>query len=557
MFNLLPDVASRFVSVSENTVTLLQLNIWKTEKESESERERMAMDIPFEQINQLQISLRKSANLSSYDPDDPSFHNLPSAEEAIAELDPSPLYLRCKHCKGRLLRGVQSLICVFCGREACKDVPPDPINFQNTIGYRWLLESLKLDGSEIVEPPIEANNSNRGQAAPKEEIPLSDLLDLEITWFSQSEKFGTTFSNETPVQSKISLNLAGVSLENFFDKVEKDGIFNASEESAAPNKQIVSKENIQGHDNLNLFENVRPSETAVPSMGGESSYSDSGWGADFQSAASGAHHEESTSYDPFVNATVDLSVHMDDVFGPGKDSIDRKEREMTGSASMANDWFEDDLWSGSKSGLTSQPEEFKKTANVKDGHLMGNVNTYSSTTVDWVQENQWQSSSNEAPDNKNTSADVDLFDGWNDFTSTTRAQNSSSSSWKQTTMPSNDQTSELNLFSSSNHPEDTNFGSLSQPDLFSGNFGSSNGSTEGNKIQSGTSALDRTSEANAIDGGISENFEKGGAVSIVKTSSKPDDVETLLSQMHDLSFMLDSNLSIPPNQGGLNSSSQG
>lgn len=111
------------------------------------ERGKMAMDVPFEQINQVQISLRKSANLSSYDPDDPSFHNLPSAEEAIAELDPSPPYLRCKHCKGRLLRGVQSLICVFCGREVCKDIPPDPINFRNTIGYRWLLDSLKLDGS--------------------------------------------------------------------------------------------------------------------------------------------------------------------------------------------------------------------------------------------------------------------------------------------------------------------------------------------------------------------------------------------------------------------------
>lgn len=343
-----------------------------------------------------------------------------------------------------------------------------------------------------MEPPIEVNNSNRGQTAPNEEISLSDLLDLEITWFSQTEKFGSSFPNETPVQSKSPLNLTGVNLENFFDKREKDDIFNVSEESAAPNKQIVSKESIQGHDNLNLFENVRPSETAVLFMGGESSHSDSAWGADFQSSASGTHHEESTSYDPFVNATVDLSAHMDDIFGPGKDTIDRKERDMMGSASMANDWFEDDLWSGSKSGLTSQPEEFKITANVKDGRLMGNVNT-SSTTVDWVQQNQWQSGSDKAPDNKNSSADDDLFNDWNDFTSTTGAQNPSESSLKQTMMPSNDQTSEINLFSSSNDPEDANFGSFSQPDLFSGNFSSSNGSTEGNKIPLRTSALGRYS----------------------------------------------------------------
>lgn len=111
------------------------------------------MEIPFDQIKQLQISLRKQANLSSYYPedDDVLLPNLPSTEEAIAALDPSPPYLRCKHCKGRLLRGVQSFICVFCGTEACNDVPPDPINFRNTIGFRWFLGSFSLDGSVCLQ----------------------------------------------------------------------------------------------------------------------------------------------------------------------------------------------------------------------------------------------------------------------------------------------------------------------------------------------------------------------------------------------------------------------
>lgn len=330
-----------------------------------------------------------------------------------------------------------------------------------------------------MEPPIDAITSNRGQTAPKEEIRLSDLLDLEITWVSQSEKSGTSFSNEAPVQSMGSLNLTGVNIENFFNKREKDS-FNAFEESAAPSKQFVNNESIQGHENLNLFENLRPSETTVPSTRGESHYSDSGWGADFQSAASGTNHE-STSYDPFANSVVDLSAHMETVFGGS-----RKERDMTGSASKANDWFEDDLWSSSKSGLTSQPEEFKMTANVKEGQLqMGNVNSFSSTTIDWVRENQWQTSSDKDLDKKNTSADNDLFDAWNDFTSTASAQSPAN------LMPPNDQASEINLFSSSNHPEDTNFGNFSQPDLFSGNLSSSNVSTEGSKIHSGTSAIDR------------------------------------------------------------------
>lgn len=107
----------------------------------------MAVEIPTDAIKQLQISLRKEAKMSSYDPDDTPLANLPSPEETISEVDPSPPYLRCKHCKGRLLRGVASLICVFCGRETCEDLPPDPINFRNTFGYQWLLKSLALNGS--------------------------------------------------------------------------------------------------------------------------------------------------------------------------------------------------------------------------------------------------------------------------------------------------------------------------------------------------------------------------------------------------------------------------
>ncbi|KAM0955804.1 hypothetical protein ACFX2A_024650 [Malus domestica] len=107
----------------------------------------MAMEIPMDVIKQVQISLRKEAELSSYDPDDTPLPNLPSVKETLAELDPSPPYLRCKHCKGQLLRGVQTLTCVFCSREHCKDFPPDPINLRDTFGYRWLLQYLSLSGS--------------------------------------------------------------------------------------------------------------------------------------------------------------------------------------------------------------------------------------------------------------------------------------------------------------------------------------------------------------------------------------------------------------------------
>lgn len=49
--------------------------------------------------------------------------------------------------------------------------------------------------------------------------------------------------------------------------------------------------------------------------------------------------------------------------------------------------------------------------------------------------------------------------------------------------------------------------------------------------------------------------EKGGVVSSARTMPSSNDVESLLSQMKDLSFMLESNLAIPQKRDGFNSSS--
>lgn len=107
----------------------------------------MALDIPEDLIKRVQISLRREANLASYNPDDTSLPKLPSLQQTLSQLDPSPPYLRCKHCKARLLRGIQSLICVFCGRHHHLDPIPEPLVFRNTFACRWFLDSLDLDGS--------------------------------------------------------------------------------------------------------------------------------------------------------------------------------------------------------------------------------------------------------------------------------------------------------------------------------------------------------------------------------------------------------------------------
>lgn len=69
---------------------------------------------------------------------------------------------------------------------------------------------------------------------------------------------------------------------------------------------------------------------------------------------------------------------------------DKKDREMTGSASMANDWSQDDLSCKPNLGLTGQPEVFNMITN-EEGSLEVNVNS-SSTELD-----SFQGSNNEGP----------------------------------------------------------------------------------------------------------------------------------------------------------------
>lgn len=50
----------------------------------------------------------------------------------------------------------------------------------------------------------------------------------------------------------------------------------------------------------------------------------------------------------------------------------------------------------------------------------------------------------------------------------------------------------------------------------------------------------------SVRGGSNAEVAKNGGFSSATTGSKTDDIEILMSQMHDLSFMLERNLSIPP-----------
>ncbi|KAJ6390213.1 hypothetical protein OIU77_024434 [Salix suchowensis] len=514
----------------------------------------MAFEIPEDDIRELQISLRKEAGLTSYNLEENDW--LPDLaslnDSSIADIDPSPPYLRCKNCRGRLLRGVNSTICVFCGRQHNQDIPPDPIKFMSTFGSRWFLQSLHLDGSEIVGSIIEAKELNRRQSTSRKEFPLSELLDLEIRWPSESERPETSVADKTPAQNLRTLNLGGVDLNNFFGEPKVDSVPALSQEQLTLNKQMDSTGGnaVHGHENLSLFENVQPSETIGGSDKDVSGDWSSGWEAEFQSASSGTQHRESKTSVPFVSSSsVDLSAHMDSVFGPAKDVSEGKTNEN--ATSSASSSFKDDLWSIPGTGVAGQDVLFKLDINDEGGGRRGTSNNSSMMNVELIQDNQWQTTTttSKSDENKTNDENDDSFDAWNDFTGSS-VQMPSNNSVKQDMLPYVDQASEINLFGGSSISQDVDFGNISQPDFFSGALNNQNGSSEANVTQTETYVSDRVDSLNQDDGNT-EDLKKGE-----NTRSKADEAEMLMSQMHDLSFMLESNLSVPQKIESFSSSSK-
>ncbi|XP_054795037.1 uncharacterized protein LOC129300490 [Prosopis cineraria] len=148
----------------------------------------------------------------------------------------------------------------------------------------------------MVEPVNKGNDSNRERSASKEEIPLSELLDLEIIRPSESDGPQTGNSDEAAFQSKGSLNLAAVDLDRF---AQRKFASDAFEDQLASKKLVDSAEDkpLQTNENLSLFQNDLTPETTTGPSEGQSGNSFSGWEADFQSAGSEAVDKEARSFD--------------------------------------------------------------------------------------------------------------------------------------------------------------------------------------------------------------------------------------------------------------------
>ncbi|XP_057417756.1 uncharacterized protein LOC130711968 [Lotus japonicus] len=377
----------------------------------------MAFEMPLDQIKQLQILLREKASLSWYQPEKEgnlALPKLPSVAETVSKLDPSPPNLRCKNCNGRLLRGLQSFMCVFCGTNPHEDLPPDLIKFKNSIGYRWLLESLHLDGSEMVAPTLDENALNRGRSESKDEIPLSELLDLEIRWPSEAERTLSNNSDSTASPGKSSLNLAGVDLDSFFDRRDSDSDISEQKLTSRIEVGAASDNTLKANKNLS-----QAWEAATGSTEDQSGDSFSGWEADFKSASSGPVHEGSQSDHSKVESH-SVSGNWDGSVGV------KKNNDINPSASTKNDGYQGDEWRTSNSELHNQSGKSESGMNLNQTKLPETANGSSTRNFDWMQDDQWEGNDNKTPDTVGNNEADDSFDTWNDFTGSVSTRDPSS-----------------------------------------------------------------------------------------------------------------------------------
>ncbi|KAI3695457.1 hypothetical protein L1987_78454 [Smallanthus sonchifolius] len=502
--------------------------------------EAMELDVATDLLNKAQIGFREAVGVSSFDW---KHTNLPS----VPTLDPSPSYLRCKFCQGKLLRGLQSLICIYCGEYQKNDL--NPISFNSTHAYNCF---EYVSRKERVGSLAEENGINGGQSPAEDELTLSELLGLKIS------RRVPDVPEEQPVSSKADQNKIFEDQESFTSDWNAEFQFAdtkmENENLGTPNFDFFTESKIDVVSGVPEEQPVSIKADQNKTFGDQERFT-SDWNSDseFQFADSKMDNENFESVDPHLGADADLSAHMDMIFGqkeinqkpiddydPFQDlfsdmnSIVQAKDGLSGDLNDINfkhvdeDWFSDGNW---------QNSSCKNVDIIKDGNLF-DIKPQIDPVTFWSGNSYLIKSDKHHSEVTDWFQDNDGFDEWNDFTSSTGNQDSRKENSNERA-GSSEKISELNLFPSTDDSQ-VDFGKLLQSDIFSGDKNPSD-------TQAGYDIFSEISTAS-----MNANTEAGNSVEgpnndeITPNATRPEnDVQMLLSQMHDLPFVLKNELSIP------------
>lgn len=344
-----------------------------------------------------------------------------------------------------------------------------------------LRKRTNLQETVTLEP--EMNESSKKRDAPKDELVLSDLLNLELKWPLDPKVVDDDSSTKlAPSQSMPIMNLSGVDLDNFF--TENQTASNApgsSYEPFLPEKQTGNPESDRFSDSENMAfsANLHSSgviKSSVDSKGNQFEGSFADWDADFQSAGSESFATDTKTVDHFkVSHTVkDFDAESKSEYPNLNEHIELERnskassRESTkgGGEFSLNDSGADDFWSNTKTEVSNASGQSKSTSLDDNDVLKNQTNHKISISDNGTVDNLWPASSNNDSNNTRGIEDSnDLFDDWQDFTSS-GVQLDVSSSPVQT--DSKMSTKEQSLQADSANLQDIDFG----------DFFVSNGSSE-------------------------------------------------------------------------------
>lgn len=339
------------------------------------------------------------------------------------------------------------MICVYCGRGQgdVRESKPGKIEFNRTVGFRWLLESLGLDGSEMATPTVDDSQSNRRKSSQNAEVPLSEFLNFEIEWPDDSERFGVALEHEVEVPGKKLLHLAGVELGC---PVPGSTVTSgASTEQIFPRDTFTPIESavLQRQGSFSLSKNEQPAEASKKLDTVEEADSFSGWEADFQSASSDPQRLDVESSESSLVHVVNYGSHMISAYENAEAAIEGCAVDASASQASGSNRISNEPW-GNPIGETLSGKSEVMTAHKEDTTFSQPEST-SSASVERF-ENQQKTSGIEVPasgklvgeeldggskGNPGQESSLrgdgnDPLDAWDGFTSSSRPQENQLSS---------------------------------------------------------------------------------------------------------------------------------
>lgn len=456
-----------------------------------------------------------------------STNPLPTFDEVVANAGSG--HFRCHKCRASLLLGPNSRICATCGTPRDEAASSFQISFASTLAYQLLMASFQSQGSDVPTgkpiPYAEATSVWAEKTEQKDGLIACDISSLELKWPEDKQRGSDQHTIKAQAANANPPHRLGVDLEDFFGKSKSQKGSDIHTEHVITTGQVqdvgqhASAELVplsSGNDcHIDLFATQPSRQKTQTDVGDDDPFLS--WEADFQSAK------------PELNILGLKSLGGSAV--PSADNPFRLTEENKGSVQAITSHS---IVNGK--GLSGdQMSGAKSTMHVQNSQLHDDPWSSIMTKEPYI-------GSSKIPEENN-----DLQSEWPE----TYQDSFTVSTWQQ---GDNFQNNKSTVGNVKNHMAGEN-GMVEFDTLFQSNPASqmlrvgeaTSGTTTLTEVDLFNGVEDKTGNAQAK--AVSAPLNMGNSMVTMPQVSSNDDskqlVDSLLSEMHDLSFMLADHLVIP------------